>query len=59
MKLTIDLPEDVEAGLRLLAQGMEKDLDIAAVSALREMLIGLGFMPEPLLEEDSEVAGRA
>lgn len=59
MKLVLHLDKDVENRLRRLADGMEQDLEIAATTALREMLIGLGFIPEPLLEEDSEVAGNA
>lgn len=60
MKITLDLATDESLALRQFANEIGGDLDIAAHIALRDWLIGHGYLELPHeLDEDTETQGEA
>lgn len=59
MKITLDLPTDVSLALRRFAAEFDRSRETAAVMALRDWLIGHGYLEQDDLEEDSETEGEA
>lgn len=60
MKLTLTLATDEAIALRRVAAGLGDNLSIAAQLALRDWLIGHGYLELPHeLDEDTETAGEA
>jgi len=60
MKITLDLATDEAIALRRMAAALSDDLSIAAQIALRDWLIGHGYLELPHeLDEDTETAGEA
>lgn len=59
MKLALTLPAETAIGLRRFAADHDRDLEKAAVLALREYLIAAGWIELDEVEEDSDVAGNA
>lgn len=60
MRLTLDLATDESLALRRFATDQGLKLPHATQLALREWLIGAGYLePEHELDEDTETAGEA
>lgn len=60
MKLTLALPTDERLALRRLALERDVSLDQAAQIALRDWLIGHGYLElAPEIDEETETVGEA
>lgn len=60
MKIALALPADVSIALRRMANQEELPLEQAVEIALRDWLIGNGYLElEPELDEDTPTAGEA
>lgn len=59
MRITIDLPTAVSLALRRFAMEHDRSHEDAAAMALRDWLVGNGYLEQHELDEDTETMGEA
>lgn len=60
-RLIIDIDDELAAALDKMIADMQLEFprELAAAAALRDWLIGAGYLPEDLIEEDTPTEGEA